>query len=93
MARYYKVWVSIEEINEENDHYEDLAGPDPLGEFDRLEDAASFVRGLPGWEPCNLSAAHIDNVNDYLNAIAGDNFCSDCGTAFPSEAKFCEVCK
>jgi len=66
----YKVWVSIEEIDEENDHYEDLAGPDPLGEFDRLQDAAGFVRSLPGYESCNLSAANIDNVNAYLNAIA-----------------------
>jgi len=70
MARCYKVWVSIEEIDEENDHYEDLAGPDPLGQFDSLEAAASFVRGLSGWEPdSGMSAADPENVKAYLEAI------------------------
>jgi len=67
----YKVWVSIEEINEETDHYEDLAGPDPLGAFGTLEEAAAFVRGLPGWEPeSGLSAADPANVQAYLEATA-----------------------
>lgn len=44
MANTYKVWIHIEEIDEEKDHYEDL--PEELrsiGKFDTLKDARSLV--------------------------------------------------
>lgn len=35
----YKVWLSIEEIDEENDHFENVSEPMDCGEFDTLEEA------------------------------------------------------
>jgi len=36
----YKIWLYIEEIDEETDHYEDVYGPESTGcEFDSLEEA------------------------------------------------------
>ena len=42
----YKVWIAIEEINEEEDFYEDVGMPESLGEFDTLEEAKEFVEVL-----------------------------------------------
>ena len=42
----YKVWISVEEIDEDNDHYEDVGLPDSLGEFPNFLEAANFVEGL-----------------------------------------------
>jgi len=42
----YKVWVSVEEIDEDNDRYEDVGLPDSLGEFSGLDEADEFVRML-----------------------------------------------
>ena len=39
----YKVWVHIEEIDEEADHYEDVARPIGVGEFETIEDAQQRV--------------------------------------------------
>ena len=47
MAKKYKVWVSIEEIDEEKDHYEDTAYVD-CGEFDTLEEAQEHTKALTG---------------------------------------------
>ena len=49
MAEEFKVWVSIERINENSDSYEDEGLPDPLGRFATLGEAQAFVRSLPGW--------------------------------------------
>lgn len=35
----YKVWIHIEEINEDEDYYEDVDEPWSLGEFGTLEEA------------------------------------------------------
>ncbi len=44
----YKVWVHIEEIDEENDHYEDVGMPISVGEYDLLSEAAEQVATLAG---------------------------------------------
>ena len=45
----YKVWVQVEAIDEEADSFENEGLPDCLGEFDTFEEAAAFIRALPGW--------------------------------------------
>ena len=41
--RVYKIWIEIEEIDEENGVYEDAAEPISIGgEFDTLEEAIAF---------------------------------------------------
>lgn len=35
----YKVWVHVEEIGEEGDHYEDVREPMDVGTFDNVDDA------------------------------------------------------
>ena len=42
----YKIWISIEEIDEDQDHYQDVDMPDSIGgEFDTLQ-AAQAVYGM-----------------------------------------------
>ena len=43
----YKVWVHIEEIDEERDHCVDVAEPECIGTFEKLEEAENFVSALP----------------------------------------------
>jgi len=43
----YKIWLYIEEIDEETDHYEDVMEPESVGgEFDSLEEAKEFRQKL-----------------------------------------------
>jgi hypothetical protein len=42
----YKVWLTIEEIDEEVDHYEDVGLPDPLGAFDDLKSARILLAAV-----------------------------------------------
>lgn len=39
----YKVWVQIEEIDEDEDHYQNISEPECLVHTDTLEKAESFV--------------------------------------------------
>lgn len=39
MAKIYKVWIHIEEIDEDEDLFEDYGLPDSAGEFQTLEGA------------------------------------------------------
>ena len=44
MAPYYKIWLHIEEIDEENDHYEDVgAWPEPLQSFPTEQQARDWA--------------------------------------------------
>lgn len=61
-SKTYKVWVQIEEINEEEGHYEDVGLPDSLAEYDTLEAAQAFVRSLPGWD------RHADSSDNRLRS-------------------------
>lgn len=42
----YKVWVHVEEIDEDGDSYEDIGLPDSIGEFNTIEEAESLVSEL-----------------------------------------------
>ena len=47
--KYYKVWVEIEEIDEDNYSYQDVSPfPVSLGEFDSLEEADAAIVELTG---------------------------------------------
>ena len=39
----FKVWVHIEEINEDEDYYQDVGEPISIGEFENLDDAVDLV--------------------------------------------------
>lgn len=39
----YKVWIEIESIDETNNRYEPAGLPEPLGEFERLDQAERRV--------------------------------------------------
>ena len=42
----YKVWTYIEEIDEDNDHYEDVSTPLSIGEFKTKKEAEEFREKL-----------------------------------------------
>lgn len=51
MAKKYKLWIEIEEIDEENDTYEDVTRgggvlPAPIGEFATLDEAVAEMETL-----------------------------------------------
>ena len=46
MAKTYKVWVHIEEYDDEEDAYQDIDLPEDLGEFGALDEAIEFVSKL-----------------------------------------------
>ena len=67
--KIYKVWTTIEEIDESIDYYEDIGEPMSVMEFNTLEDAEKFQKTL-FWEwgarkedpePV-LATRHSDNV-------------------------------
>ena len=39
----YKIWLHIEEIDEKNDHYEDMGEPEELACFDNLAEAEVYI--------------------------------------------------
>lgn len=45
----YKIWVHIEKQIGDDEGYEDIGLPDPIGVFATLDEAQAFVRTLPGW--------------------------------------------
>ena len=42
----YKVWIHIEEVNDDEDYYQDIGEPVPVGEFENLDDAVYAVADL-----------------------------------------------
>ena len=42
----YKVWVHIEEIDEEKDHYKDVGEPVSIATVDDLSDATEIVQDI-----------------------------------------------
>jgi hypothetical protein len=50
MSKFYKVWVEIEEIDEENDHYEtvDCWGVETFDSVEAAEDYAATLCGYAG---------------------------------------------
>lgn len=47
MSKIYKVWLHIEEIDEDEDHYEDLGMPESVAaEFNTFDDADKMLKCL-----------------------------------------------
>ena len=46
MTVYYKLWLSIEEIDEGQSHYQDVDLPTCLGAFDSKESAISIAEHI-----------------------------------------------
>ena len=46
MLKTYRVWMQIEKIDEEDDCYENVSEPVPLGDFDTLEEAEAFQQTI-----------------------------------------------
>jgi hypothetical protein len=44
MSKLYKVWLEIEEIDHEEDHYEDVGEAIDLAVFGTLEEAEAFAQ-------------------------------------------------
>lgn len=42
----FKVWISIEEIDEEHDVWENIGEPESLATFDTLEEAEAFLNDV-----------------------------------------------
>ena len=60
MPKSYKVWVQVEHYDDESGNSEDIGLPDPIGAFDKLEDAQAIVRQiLTAYNPDELE--HSDH--------------------------------
>ena len=46
MSKVYKVWVHVEEIDEDEGHYEDVGIPESIGEFETQEEATALQQQL-----------------------------------------------
>ena len=46
MSKIYKIWVHIEEVDENEDHSKNVAVPECLGELDSLDGAVEVVADL-----------------------------------------------
>jgi len=46
MPKIYKIWVHIEEQDEDNDSYENADEPESLGEYITLEEAQVVVAAI-----------------------------------------------
>lgn len=42
----YKVWVQIEEVDHDSDHYENVTEPEDVAVFDTQDEAEAFVASL-----------------------------------------------
>jgi len=62
----YKVWIHIEEDDEEKDHYQDIEEPQWLAEFDSLAEARQYVETLPH-KPAKL----VDRLSESTDLLAG----------------------
>jgi len=65
----YKVWIEIEEYDDETDTYEDMDSPfDGEATFDTEEEAQAYALQLHGWDSNWSSAAfwHLE-VNNAIN--------------------------
>ncbi|MFC1765158.1 hypothetical protein ACFL6U_24185 [Planctomycetota bacterium] len=56
----FKVWIHIEEINEEKDHYQEIDEPQELGRFDSNQDASTYVDQLLSQKDPSRSGLHIN---------------------------------
>lgn len=71
MTTEYKVWIHVELVNDDEDHYEDATEPRCLYSSSDLEKAKAFVESLTGPE-AEMAAAYA--VLQVTLADAGDEF-------------------
>lgn len=52
---YYKVWIQIEQIDDDNDTYENVEEPLEIGVYDTLEEAIEIQTAIhkQHWTACN----------------------------------------
>lgn len=48
MSKVYKIWLHLEEIDEDKDHYEDICMPVEIGAFDNQEEAEHVFGVMEG---------------------------------------------
>ncbi len=75
---YYKLWTYIEEIDEGENHYEDIGEPLSIGTFKKREEAEDFREDLHKTRSMQICDEHsfidIDNEGEY-----GKEECRICG--------------
>ena len=59
MAKVYKVWIHVEEIDEAKDHYEECGCPFDMGEFDNEDEA---------WDYAGELSRSMDKTNELMAA-------------------------
>ena len=59
MAKVYKVWIHVEEIDEAKDHYEECGCPFDMGEFDNEDEA---------WDYAGELSRSMDETNELMAA-------------------------
>ena len=69
----YKIWVHIEEIDEEQDHYEDVTTPEELDSFDTLKDAQDFISSLTDEITVTVSGGVAECDDPRVEIIDYDN--------------------
>tara|TARA_R100000808_G_C2143193_1_gene150975 strand:+ start:459 stop:620 length:162 start_codon:yes stop_codon:yes gene_type:complete len=52
MSKIYKIWVHIEEIDEDDGLVEEVGEPECLGEFETLDEAIEVMADLAHAEVC-----------------------------------------
>ena len=63
--KYYKVWVEIEEIDEEKDSYMNVGEPSPIANFATFEEADMFVLTLYRESQNNPVGIPDSKINPY----------------------------
>ena len=63
--RYYKVWVEIEEIDEENDSYLNVGEPSPIANFATFDEANMFALTLYRESQDNPVGIPDSKINPY----------------------------
>ena len=43
MAKKYKVWIQVEQVDDENDDYQNVTEPECIGTFNHQKDAELFA--------------------------------------------------
>jgi DNA-directed RNA polymerase subunit RPC12/RpoP len=86
MTSTFKVWIHIEEINEDSDVYADVGEPWGVGEFDTLEEAEELREHLT--RNSDATAFRCSNCNAafykdeaLLNVKHMTTHCPDCGSS------------
>lgn len=46
MSKHYKIWMYIEEIDEDTDNYEDVVGPISYGQYTTQEAAEEILEDI-----------------------------------------------